>query len=227
MLGNKHFDTCDWSDNVIFTFATTSAYDNDEVELTIHTENGETVKIGDVITIPMTDHSFVEREITGMYRDWKKRKKGKEKFTEIHDGEWAECIIHNIRSEKIYTVSSLYDDDSHEGAVPCALNDWIDDNNRLQAFLNVENDPMFPKKCPICGHQSGHLYYHLHSETHAGIWAWCSSCKSFSHYSGYAPIWWKNPSFIEVEKLCAVPDYLDDKSNVIDQWLNELLNSRE
>lgn len=101
---------------MIFAFAATSAYDENEICLSIKTESGESIKVGDTIAIPMNDHTFEQREIKGMYRDWKKHKKGKEHITEIRDGEWAECIIHNINSGKIHTISAPYDEElSEEG----------------------------------------------------------------------------------------------------------------
>ena len=50
-------------------------------------------------------------EITAMYRDRKKWEKGKCLFSEIKDGEWAVCIIHNIHSGMIHTISSPYNED--------------------------------------------------------------------------------------------------------------------
>lgn len=96
---------------MIFKMAGTSAYDENEVEVYILAEKGETIRIGDIIAIPMNDHTFEQREITAMYRDRKKWKKGKCLFSEIKEGEWAECIIHNIHSGKIHTISSPYDED--------------------------------------------------------------------------------------------------------------------
>ena len=55
-------------------------------ELEIVAEKDEIIKIGDVITIPMIDHSFKQREITDMYRDFKNGKKGKELFSKITEG---------------------------------------------------------------------------------------------------------------------------------------------
>ncbi len=75
---------------MIFQMAGTSAYDENEVQVYIIAE---------------------QREITAMYRDRKKWKKGKCLFSEIKEGEWAECIIHNIHSGRIHTVSSPYDED--------------------------------------------------------------------------------------------------------------------
>ena len=60
---------------MIFKMASTSAYDENEVEVYILAEKGETIRIGDIITIPMNDHTFEQREITAMYRDRKKWEK--------------------------------------------------------------------------------------------------------------------------------------------------------
>lgn len=103
---------------MIFISAATSAYDENEIHLTIETGPGESVKTGDVITIPMNDHTFEQREITEMFRDWKKHEKGKEHITGIRDGEWAECIIHNIHSGRIHTISAPYDEE-------LSGNEWI------------------------------------------------------------------------------------------------------
>lgn len=65
---------------MIINFASTLAYDENEVCLEIVAEKDEIIKIGDVITIPMVDHSFKQREITDMYRDFKNRKKARSYF---------------------------------------------------------------------------------------------------------------------------------------------------
>lgn len=96
---------------MIFQMASTSAYDENEVQVCILAEKGETIRIGDIIAIPMNDHTFEQREITAMYRDRKKWKKGKGLFSEIKEGEMAECIIHNIHSGMIHTISASYDED--------------------------------------------------------------------------------------------------------------------
>lgn len=73
---------------MVFTMASTSAYDENEIEVHITAEKGETIKIGDIIAIPMNDHTFEQREIMAMYRDWKKWKKGKCLFSEIFAKRW-------------------------------------------------------------------------------------------------------------------------------------------
>lgn len=97
---------------MIINFASTLAYDENEVCLEIVAEKDEIIKIGDVITIPMVDHSFKQREITDMYRDFKNRKKGKELFSKITEGEWANCIIHifilNIFTQLILLILKKY-----------------------------------------------------------------------------------------------------------------------
>lgn len=212
---------------MIFVSASTSAYDENEVYLAIKTEPGESVKLGDVISIPMNDHTYEQRAITGMLRDWKKRKKGKETFTEIRDGEWAECIIHNIHSERIHTISSPYDDDPTDGAVMASNGEWHDDETKFNGFFDIDADTVFPKLCPICHTESGHIFYYQHGERHAGVWVWCSHCKAYSHGSYISPEWWKNPPFIRLDKLCHEPDYLEENAADVDKWINELLRSRE
>lgn len=93
---------------MIINMASTSAYDENEVQLEVVAEKGEIIKIGDIITIPMNDHTFEQREITDMYRDWKR---DKNLFFEIREGEWANCIIHNIFSGDIHTIHSPYEEE--------------------------------------------------------------------------------------------------------------------
>ena len=93
---------------MIINMASTSAYDENEVQLEVVAEKGEIIKIGDIITIPMNDHTFEQREITDMYRDWKR---GKNLFFEIRESEWANCIIHNIFSGDIHTIHSSYEEE--------------------------------------------------------------------------------------------------------------------
>ena len=71
---------------MIFTSASASGYDENITLIGITAEKGEVIRIGDTITIPMNDHTFEQREIIDMYRDWKKWKKGKDLFYEINKG---------------------------------------------------------------------------------------------------------------------------------------------
>lgn len=103
---------------MIIQTASASAYDDAEVHIGIKAEKDETISVGDIITIPMNNHTFKQREITAMYKDWKKWKKGKQRLFEIKDGEGAICIIHNIHPEEIHTISSPYDEELLE-------NNWV------------------------------------------------------------------------------------------------------
>lgn len=105
---------------MIFTSASTSGYDENITLIGITAEKGEVIRVGDTITIPMNDHTFEQREIIDMYRDWKKWKKGKDLFSEIKEGEWAECVIHNIPAGRIHTINSPYDEEILEH-----LEDWV------------------------------------------------------------------------------------------------------
>lgn len=105
---------------MIFTSASASGYDEKDTLIGITAEKGERIRIGDIITIPMNNHTFEQREIMDMYRDWKKWKKGKDLFSEIKEGEWAECIIQNIHPEHIHTINSPYDEEILE-----RLEKWV------------------------------------------------------------------------------------------------------
>ena len=100
---------------------------------------------------------------------------------------------------------------------------WID-NDRIMEILDVANkgQTQFPCVCPICKQNAAHIYIHRHDDSHCGIWTWCSDCGSYSHMSGEAPTWWKNPTFVDANQLCSEPGYLDEASNQIDAWVNSI-----
>ena len=101
---------------------------------------------------------------------------------------------------------------------------WID-NDKITSILDAGNKKTthFPCTCPICSKKTAHVYIHRHDDRHCGIWTWCSSCSSYSHMSGEAPKWWKNPDFVDVNKLCSEPEYLETISGKIDRWVNEIV----
>ena len=107
---------------------------------------------------------------------------------------------------------------------------WRDDfDSQLSDILNRAGDiHLFPAVCPICGDSSCHVYYHRFSETsdRGGSWVWCSHCRHFSHFSCVVPKWWKNTSDIDRAQLAAIPDYLEGKKEMIDNWLNKLLSDK-
>lgn len=85
----------------------------------------------------------------------------------------------------------------------------------------------YPVRCPVCGEKEGHLFYYDHytSLNKGAKWIWCSSCQKCSHSYALIPVWWKNPNFIDPDKLASVPDYLEENKNSIDKWLNDLMIS--
>lgn len=98
---------------------------------------------------------------------------------------------------------------------------WHDNDGIVQIYNSfIKSKRTFPCECPECKSRSVHLYIHDHGDNHCGIWTWCSNCGAFSHMSAQTPRWWKNPVFIDENKLCSEPDYLDTKSFEIDEWVN-------
>ncbi|MDE6312435.1 MAG: hypothetical protein K2M46_02260 [Lachnospiraceae bacterium] len=97
-----------------FMFAATSAYDMNEIYVWVLLEEGECIKVGDMIDIPMIDHSFEKREIMGFVS----KKKGVT-ITKVEVGETGqiEFIVNNIHSGRIKTESNLYTDEDYSGAV--------------------------------------------------------------------------------------------------------------
>lgn len=101
---------------------------------------------------------------------------------------------------------------------------WIDDDRIMTIFNTADNGKIyFPCACPICDKNTAHIYIHRHDDRHCGIWTWCSSCGSYSHMSGESPKWWKNPDFVDADRLCSEPDYLETISDKIDAWVNSII----
>lgn len=105
---------------------------------------------------------------------------------------------------------------------------WIDDD-RLTQREDIDTG-IYPKKCPICGKDSTHLFMYRASvmSTRGGIWTWCSSCKRFSHTHGTIPKWWTNFDEIEAEQLFSSPEFnINDKRKSIDKWVNKLISEKK
>ena len=104
---------------------------------------------------------------------------------------------------------------------------WIDNDKILAVFDGATNkqEGQFPHLCPICNNRSAHIYVHQHGGEHCGIWVWCNSCNSFSHMSGVTPDWWENPEFVDENQLCTEPEYLNEISDKIDKWVNNIIPS--
>lgn len=104
---------------------------------------------------------------------------------------------------------------------------WNDNDKIIKVYNKaIEEKAHFPCLCPVCHNISAHVYIHRHSEDHCGIWTWCSACKATAHMSGKAPIWWKNPDFVELSQLCSDPTYLNNMADKIDEWANSLMHTK-
>ena len=74
--------------------------------------------------------------------------------------------------------------------------------------------------CPICGARRLHRFYQsgraLRRESggerfvaHGACWEWCSSCRTFEHYSALVPEWWRSDLTVNESELTALPDALE------------------
>lgn len=97
------------------------------------------------------------------------------------------------------------------------------DANIIYAQLELKSE--FPVRCPACKGESAHLYMHVHNvkTRRGGLWIWCSECHAFAHGSVYVPNDWGNCPEVEADKLCAIPEYLEEIKEVIDKHVNELM----
>ena len=98
---------------MIILGAATLAYDENEIHLDVQTEQNETINLGDIIDIPMNDHSTERRTVVGIFKNWKKWRDGKT-LKSVSNGESATLLINYIHSGMIHTISSPYDDEEFE-----------------------------------------------------------------------------------------------------------------
>jgi hypothetical protein len=80
--------------------------------------------------------------------------------------------------------------------------------------------------CPVCNETLLFQFYQLYQSFdewdnkrglnqkgyigRGGYWQWCQSCRSFAHYSGLIPDWWKCDLEIDPEQLTPYPDAIED-----------------
>ena len=104
---------------------------------------------------------------------------------------------------------------------------WSDERDQIMKLLE-DSEEKFPRVCPCCGKKTGHIFFYKHREDRYGsAWAWCSECQEFSHSRFLIPEWWKNMDTISLDELKGCPDNLDKMYDVIDEWLNTLLENRK
>lgn len=105
---------------------------------------------------------------------------------------------------------------------------WKDNNNKIEeVFDSLNKIKKIPTVCPICKKEAAHIYMHVYDQRtrRGGLWIWCSECYTFFHGSIYVPEYWKNCPAVELEKLCAIPDYLNDIREAIDAHVENILIS--
>ncbi len=79
-----------------------------------------------------------------------------------------------------------------------------------------------PAACPLCAHESVHVYLHARQGGGmGGSWVWCSSCRCFAHGAIRPPEWWTNLEGVEPADLTAAPEALDAKAARIDEHWNQ------
>lgn len=106
---------------------------------------------------------------------------------------------------------------------------WNDGSDKIdEVFDNLVRIPQFPTRCPVCDKNEMHIYMQVHSykNRRGGLWIWCSHCGIFSHSSLRVPEYWENCDCIEMEKLCAVPEYLDRIKDALDRHANAMIKKR-
>ena len=91
-----------------------------------------------------------------------------------------------------------------------------------ELYSNLKRIKMFPTTCPVCKKNNAHIYMHVYDDKRwkGGLWIWCSKCYTYSytytssHGSIYVPRYWENCPLVEVEKLWAIPTYLDEMREI-------------
>lgn len=92
--------------------------------------------------------------------------------------------------------------------------DWL---ALFEAEPNVSD---LAASCPVCGEPHLHRYYlldrlapcelnHRQYAGNGGLWEWCSSCRSYEHYSCLVPIHWTTPYLVDAKMLTAEPEELE------------------
>lgn len=104
---------------------------------------------------------------------------------------------------------------------------WKDAGNSMeQLFSNFGSYTDFPAVCPICREKNAHIYMHLYNAAtrRGGLWIWCSGCLSFFHASVHVPAYWSNCHTVKTDKLTALPIYLDNLKDTLDEHSNMILH---
>lgn len=106
---------------------------------------------------------------------------------------------------------------------------WTEIDNMMQLLDTIHNGNVSaPLLCPECKSANVHFLMHRHETVskRGTAWIWCADCKNYAHFAYAIPEWWKNPDFIDEEKLDALPDYPNSLCVEIDTWVESLLTER-
>ena len=105
---------------------------------------------------------------------------------------------------------------------------WKDDmSNELDKIFiaRINNQSIETNSC--CNKPELHIYAHKWDDKFSSGWIWCSQCKKYSHLDGIKlPNNWNNCELIDVDKLCAVPIYLEQNKNIIDVFMVGALDEK-
>lgn len=106
---------------------------------------------------------------------------------------------------------------------------WKDDNDKIEELCeDIKKIKNLPEVCPMCKKRGVHIYMHVYNRKtrRGGVWGWCSECHTFFHGSTFVPDYWENCTDVEVEKLCAIPAYLEELKEKIDEHVNAIIKKR-
>ena len=104
---------------------------------------------------------------------------------------------------------------------------WEESRNMLHSFDLNMLDRVYPDNCPDCGAQDKHVFFYKFDEADkdGGVWMWCSKCHSYTHARAVIPPMWRNPDFIDEDKLDSSMDYLEANKARIDSWISDFKKS--
>jgi DNA gyrase/topoisomerase IV subunit B len=113
-------------------------------------------------------------------------------------------------------------------------NSWVGVPYEYQAewqriYQNSRESLDLSEACPVCGTVSLHHWYQVGKAidkainkidgvefvAKGGLWEWCSSCRSFAHYSCLVPSWWSCDLEVDVKKLTSLPTAIEDALQAI------------
>lgn len=100
---------------------------------------------------------------------------------------------------------------------------WNDSMKMLKSFVPDMLENKYPDQCPECGSLDRHVFiYRFDEDDDGGLWMWCSKCHNYTHAHIVVPVGWRNPDFIDEDRLEDSVEYLEERKHEIDKWVNSL-----